>query len=217
MKLEYLLATTKDGINIYSSCFGAFCANLSFDKRLMSGFLSALSTIPDALGQEDSLQSVEMGYTKLLFNHTHPSGHIICIGVIKDTIEEPKTTEMATLLFKRVEDLLEKKYAGKEWAIFGADEYKEFDETMVHDIIEPTLSVFTDNDICDHNHCPFEHDPHDDFYLNNREIPKWELMKHRYREAFEEMPFFVKVLMPMFLPIYKFFDKRRYHKKASSI
>ena len=213
MKLEYLLTLTKEGITIYSGCFGTFCANLSYNKTLMSGFLSAIATMPESLGHDDNLKSIEMGYTKLLFSHTHPSEHIICAGIIKDSIHEPDTTIVANELFKLIGDYIETRFPNKEWGMISNNEYKELEETMVHKIIEPTLEVFTDNDVCNHNECPFDHNPGSKLELEYSGKPFSEITKAKYVEYKERTPLYYRILAPIVVPIMRFRDRRLYKKK----
>ncbi|MHA1769287.1 MAG: hypothetical protein ACTSV3_05485 [Candidatus Thorarchaeota archaeon] len=44
--LEYLMVYTDSGLPIYSKCYGTFCKTAFKNPELLSGFLSALQTLP---------------------------------------------------------------------------------------------------------------------------------------------------------------------------
>jgi hypothetical protein len=48
--LEYLMVYTSSGLPIYSKCYGTFCKTAFKEPELLSGFLSALETIPPTIG-----------------------------------------------------------------------------------------------------------------------------------------------------------------------
>ncbi len=85
-KLEYLMVYTQAGFPIYSRCYGDFCKTAFKNPELLSGFLSALETIPLTLGDGLKLDAIQMGPTQMRFAKTTPSGHSIVVGLSDDDI-----------------------------------------------------------------------------------------------------------------------------------
>ncbi len=87
MKVEYLILFKKDGTPVYSKCYGGFCAKLNYDETLLSGFLSALTSMPEVFGaSEEDIQSMEMGFIKFHFNYVPSKDIFAVLGVNTDTI-----------------------------------------------------------------------------------------------------------------------------------
>jgi hypothetical protein len=139
--LEYLIVFQKSGLPIFSKCFGEFCGVLLVDESLLSGFLSAMTTMPTMFGKENNnLNSVEMGYTKLLFSHTMPSGHVICLGFNKNTINE-KNQEKINNLFDKINDFIEKDYMNMKWDFTSTEEISPIVEKLLKFIIDPWIHI----------------------------------------------------------------------------
>ena len=84
--LEYLMVYTESGLPIYSKCYGTFCKTAFKNPELLSGFLSALQTLPQTISTDLSLDSVKMGSTEMRFSRTTPTGHSIVVGLAEDDV-----------------------------------------------------------------------------------------------------------------------------------
>jgi hypothetical protein len=214
VKLEYLIVFQNTGVPIYSSCYAGFCANNAYDDSLLTGFLSALTSMPAVLGKhDDALHSVELGYTKLNFSHTTPSGHVICAGVEKTTIVPEHTQHEVEELISKINDLLEGEYKQTNWAMVSQEDRASFEHTMKHGVIEPTLAIFQDKDVCKHHGCPLDTDQ----LVNDEDIPIWEKVEQNYKEGAEQynrvQNFFVKLYMKFF----NWWDLRSFKRKQKEV
>jgi len=91
---------TESGLPIYSKCYGTFCKTAFKNPELLSGFLSALQTLPLTISSDLSLDSVKMGPTEMRFSRTTPTGHSIVVGLGEDS------SEIANKVFESVAGVL---------------------------------------------------------------------------------------------------------------
>ena len=140
--IEYLIVFQKSGLPIFSKCFGDFCGVLLVDETLLSGFLSAMTSMPTffAEGKAGDLNAVEMGFTKLLFSHTLPSGHVICLGFNKKTITE-ENQKRIDVLFEKINSFIEQDNATIDWSLQSSEEIKVIVNTLLEKIIDPWIHV----------------------------------------------------------------------------
>lgn len=139
--LEYFIVFQKSGLPIVSKCFGDFCSVLLVDEMLLSGFLSAITTMPSLFGKDlNRLTAVEMGYTKLLFEHTTPSGHTICLGFKNEgLILEGKL--LIDDLFKKIANFVENTHKDKRWDFLTAHEIRKIENELIDSIIIPWIKI----------------------------------------------------------------------------
>lgn len=210
VKLEYILIFEQTGIPIYSRCFGSFCASMSFDPTLLSGFLSALSTMPSLIGhEEDKLQSVDMGSTKLNFSQTTPSGHIISIGIIKSTVD--KNTDMeVNKLFSAINQFLEENYKDVNWSILDQEERDEFEKKMITDIIPNNVKTFHNHDICNEGECPLDTKN----VLTSDKKTIWEKLNYLYTSHHPNR--IKQFIRGKLTKLWIWFDMRQFHKKEKA-
>ena len=139
--LEYFIIFQKSGLPIFSKCFGDFCQVLLVDDIILSGFLSALTTMPAMFGKDrNKLNAVEIGYTKLLFNHTTPSGHTICLG-FKFEEEVVKKDERIDELFKKIEFFIEETHKNVNWPITPKTQILKIENELIDTIITPWVKI----------------------------------------------------------------------------
>lgn len=72
---------TEAGLPIYSKCYGTFCKTVFRNPEFLSGFLSAVQTLPLTISTDLTLESVKMGATEMEFSKTVPTGHSVVIGL----------------------------------------------------------------------------------------------------------------------------------------
>lgn len=151
-ELEYIMIFQEIGTPIYSQCFGDFCGLLVADESLLSGFMSALTTIPQMLSDDSiTLQTVELSYTKLRFNYTTPSGNVIIIG-----INPSSSTEHVDILRKAFEDiefLVEEKFNHYKWAQMTDEQIKTFEHELNRVVINRHF-ILKNLDEDHHFNCP---------------------------------------------------------------
>lgn len=208
MKLEYIIIFKEEGIPIYSQCFGSFCATVGFDESLYSGFLSALTTMPAMFGGGE-IQSVDMGFTKLNFSRTTPSGHIICAGIIKSTQEEEDVENQLEVFYERINDILEDEFADQNWVETKNDDIERFRQLLLHEAIYPSFPYFYDNEICTSD-CPFDHTQLDRDPDTNQPLSIVEKFRKNYSK---KLPWLKRLFAPIYFPLYRWFDLRKYRKK----
>ena len=139
--LEYFIVFQKSGLPIFSKCFGDFCSVLLVDEMLLSGFLSAITKMPSLFGEDyNELNAVEMGYTKLRFEHTSPSGHTICLG-FKNEGPFLENKRLIDDLFTKIDNFVEDTHKGKRWDFLTASEIREIENELIDSIINPWINV----------------------------------------------------------------------------
>lgn len=153
LTLEYLVILQSSGLPIYSKCWGNFCAVLTVDDTILSGFLSAITSMPKMMNQETELNAIEMGFSKLLFNYTTPTGHIICGGFRREEITKENMVEIDKF-FAQVSKFLEYDYKNAVWNNMAEQEKKEFEKEFLTTIIEPWFHTVQSENHSD-DMCPF--------------------------------------------------------------
>ena len=126
---------------------------LTVDDTLLSGFLSAITSMPKMMNQESELNAVEMGFSKLLFNYTTPTGHIICGGFRREEITDQNMIEIDKF-FNQVSVYLEQVYKNTQWNNLSEEKKKEFEENLLNTIIEPWFHTVQSENHTD-DRCPF--------------------------------------------------------------
>jgi len=212
MKLEYIIIFKEEGIPIYSQCYGSFCARVGFDESLYSGFLSALTSMPSMFGDEKGLQSVEMGFTKLHFSKTTPSGHVICVGIDKATIDDVDINNQLEVFYNNINSILEDEYKDFTWVKTNPDDIEEFENILLHKAIYPSFPYFYNNEICKVD-CPFDHTGQITKPETNEPMSIIEKFKYNYSK---KMSLVKRLFAPIYLPLYRWFDLRKYKKKRNS-
>ena len=130
--LEYLMVYTQSGLPIYSKCYGMFCKTAFKEPELLSGFLSAIETIPPTISEGLSLESIKMGPTQMRFAKSTPGGHSIVVGLAEDN------AEVARKVFDSVSDILAKdSFRDVDWTYITSEVMKAFeDELLQHSLGE---------------------------------------------------------------------------------
>ena len=214
VKLEYIIIFEKGGTPIYSHCFGGFCAAAGLDDTLLSGFLSALTTMPTMFegkeGKKQSVQMLEMDYTKLIFSTTS-SGKMVVIGVDKEFYDDEEDRGAVSELFDEVEELLEEDFSHITWAACEREDREEFEHKLVEEVLPATLDVYVDycrgGDDCQFDHYTSEEEP----YLSE-DMTVWERLKTRYRE--NRPPWIIRLILRPVLKIANWMDRRNYRSRA---
>lgn len=213
MKLEYLILFEKSGIPIYSHCFGGFCAHLGMDETLLSGFLSALSSMPQLFGQKGGVQSVEMDYTKLMFSGTE-TGKVMVVGVDKTTYKPEKSDGTISELFSKTQKLLDEEYGDVDWRDPGVRR-NAFNHELVDVVVRSTLGVF-ENYCRQGDNCMLASSIPKDDNETTLQTSIWEKLQMRYSKIMGSMPSIKKVMVKPMMRIMNWMDKRDYNKKAEA-
>ncbi|TFG13239.1 hypothetical protein EU537_07080 [Candidatus Thorarchaeota archaeon] len=135
--LEYLMVYTESGLPIYSKCYGNFCKTAFKEPELLSGFLSAIETIPPTLGSGLSLESIQMGPTQMRFSKTTPGGQSVVIGLSENR------PEVAETVFRAVNDVLAKpRFNDIEWTHVTGEIMNDFENELVNDTLPDALHSY---------------------------------------------------------------------------
>lgn len=140
LTLEYLIVFQKSGLPIFSKCFGDFCGVLMVDDTLLSGFLSAMTSMPTFFAKDEKLNAIEMGFTKLIFSHTLPSGHVICLGFNKNTITDSNQSRIDEL-FQQINKFVEKDKQDVDWSLLSSEEISPIVDELLDQIVNPWIHV----------------------------------------------------------------------------
>ncbi len=179
-KLEYLMVYTQAGLPIYSKCYGTFCKTAFKQPELLSGFLSALETMPLTLGDGLSLQSVQMGATQMRFAKTTPDGHSIVVGLSEDN------QDAANDVFIGVEAILKQdKFSNIDWSIITSNLMKDFETELLESaLIEAMHGHGGFHDECSlGDMCPMHTTA-----IQSRTSRIWGSIKQKYADMKARMP-----------------------------
>ena len=223
LKLDYIIIYQKSGLPIYSNCFSGFCANLKIDETLLSGFLSAISTMPEILGtSSEAIKSVDLENVKLCFNHTTPSGHIMCLGIEKKFYNSTKNEKQINDLFRKIDNFIETEYGNFDFSISTSEERALFGEKVVHDIILPSLGYVRQRCACGKTCEAFSSDvlfslkdEYDKDTLHNiSKTPIWKKFNTIYSKKPNK---FSKFVLRILIKLYIWRDNKIYEKKMKLI
>jgi hypothetical protein len=132
--LEYLLIYTQSGLPIYSKCYGTFCKTAFKQPELLTGFLSAIETIPLTLAGGMSLQSVKMGTTEMKFSKTTPGGHSVVIGLSEDA------PEVANEVFEAVSKALAaERFRDVDWTHISTELMEAFQAELLNNTLPEAM------------------------------------------------------------------------------
>jgi hypothetical protein len=172
--LEYLMVYTESGLPIYSKCYGTFCKTAFKNPELLSGFLSALQTLPSAISSDLSLDAIKMGPTEMRFSKTTPSGHSIVVGLAEDSLE------IANKVFEQVESILAKeKFVNLDWSFITSEIMNDFqDELLKSALVDALHDHGGFEDTCPlGDRCPI----HTNAFRNKTRRGKiWSMVKDKY-------------------------------------
>lgn len=125
---------TESGLPIYSKCYGNFCKTAFKEPELLSGFLSAIETIPPTLGSGLSLESIQMGPTQMRFSKTTPAGQSVVIGLSENK------PEVAEAVFQAVNDVLSRpRFQDVEWTHVTGKAMNDFENELLNDALPEAL------------------------------------------------------------------------------
>jgi len=172
--LEYLMVYTEAGLPIYSKCYGTFCKTAFKNPELLSGFLSALQTLPQAISSDLSLESVKMGPTEMRFSRTTPQGHSIVIGLGRDS------ALIANKIFDSVAGVLAmEKFVSRDWSFISSEVMNDFEDELLKTALVDALHDYGGfEDTCElGDRCPI----HTNAFQNTTRRGKiWSLVKDKY-------------------------------------
>ncbi|MHA2379396.1 MAG: hypothetical protein ACXADO_04145 [Candidatus Thorarchaeota archaeon] len=132
--LEYLLIYTQSGLPIYSKCYGTFCRTAFKNPELLTGFLSAVETIPLTISSDFSLQSVKMGTSEMRFSKTTPGGHSVVIGLSEDA------PDVADEVFSAVSQTLASEgFVNQDWSIISSELMASFEDELLKSSLPKAL------------------------------------------------------------------------------
>jgi hypothetical protein len=132
--LEYLLIYTQSGLPIYSKCYGTFCKTAFKQPELLTGFLSAIETIPLTLSSGMSLQSVKMGTTEMKFSKTTPGGHSVVLGLSEEA------PDVAKEVFDAVSKVLAaEQFRDADWDYISSDLMEAFERELLNNALPEAM------------------------------------------------------------------------------
>ena len=179
--LEYLMVYTEAGLPIYSKCYGTFCKTAFKNPELLTGFLTALQTLPPTISSELSLDAVTMGPTQMRFSKTMPSGHSVVVGLGKDI---PK---LADKIFKGVSDILAAdQFVNVDWTYVTSDLMSAFEEKLLQSTLVEIMHEHGGfNDECGlGDKCPIHTTA---LLYQTRREKVWSIIKGQYAALRERM------------------------------
>ena len=184
MNLEYLIIFQQSGLPVYSKCYGGFCSTLNRDETLLSGFLAALSELPKMFGQETSIQSIDMGSSKLAFSRTKSNNFIICIGYPLAEVSS-ENTHLVQRLFLDIEHILEEYIKNTKVNDMSDTESNRIENALLNKILNPWFKITHTNDSCPlGDNCPLMVTKK----TEGRKVKIWNKLKDVYGSIKVRMP-----------------------------
>lgn len=165
---------TEAGLPIYSKCYGTFCKTAFKNPELLSGFLSALQTLPLTMSPEMSLDSVKMGPTEMRFSRTTPTHHTIVVGLGEDS------ADLANKIFDAVAGVLAMdKFVSLDWTMISSDMMNDFKEELLKTALVDALHEHGGfEDKCElGDQCPLHTTA---FQNTTRRSKVWSIVKDKY-------------------------------------
>jgi len=179
--LEYLMVYTESGLPIYSKCYGTFCKTAFKNPELLTGFLTALQSLPLTLSSELSLDAVTMGPTQMRFSKTTPSGHSVVVGLGEDM------PELAESIFKGVSDILAaEQFINVDWSYVTSDLMNAFEQKLLQSTLVDILHEYGGfKDQCGlGDQCPIHTTA---LLYQTRREKVWSIIKGKYAALRERM------------------------------
>ena len=157
LSIQYLIILQNNGIPIYSRCFSDMCAIYMKNEELLSGFLSALTTLPSVISGGGHLSSIEMGETKLVFSERSDKHNFISvIGVSIDQYNARLHNHVINEFFRELENLISIKYKDYTWESISQENYTSFENDLYNNYMVPWFkSNHTSNTCKNGEMCPF--------------------------------------------------------------
>ena len=179
--VEYLLVYTESGLPIYSKCYGMFCKTAFKNPELLTGFLSALQTIPPTISSEFTLKAVKMDKTQMRFSKTLPDGHSVVVGLGEDS------PEVAERIFSVVSETLgSERFRDLDWAYITSDLMDDFEKQLLESSFVEALHDYGGfEDKCPlGDKCPIHTNA---LLYQSRREQIWDLIKGKYAAMRERM------------------------------
>lgn len=179
--LEYLMVYTEAGLPIYSKCYGMFCKTAFKNPELLTGFLSALQTLPPTISSDLSLDAVKMGPTQMRFSKTTPAGHSIVVGLGEDS------PDIAERIFSAVSGILgSDRFRDVDWTYITSDLMDDFEEELLQSrLVEALHDSGGFKDQCSlGDQCPIHTNA---LLYRTRREKIWSLIKGKYETLRERM------------------------------
>ncbi len=140
--LEYVLIFQESGIPIYTRCMGQVCKMLAVDETLLSGFLSAISTLPSMFGQDNKTErmAIELGKFKLLFHPTTKHHHVVCIGIPLEQHDDETEVHIRKALTE-IERILESRFEDENWNFLTSEKITRLEHVLAEEVFVKYFEV----------------------------------------------------------------------------
>ncbi len=142
IRLEYILIYKTSGLPMYMRCMGSLCQLVDVDEMLVTGFLSAISTIPSLFGLSKSARYILMdfGYLSLIFSRSLAGDHVVCIGFPSGAWSETVKNEMMGV-FDSIEKILQDHFKDCDWNYQSKKRKLLLEHFLMEDILPRLFSV----------------------------------------------------------------------------
>ena len=144
----------KTGQPIYSRCWGEFCYGIYKNNPILTGFLSVISKLPQVLGQEDELKSIEFMKTKFLFISVADE-LIVMIGINNEEISQ-KNENKAQFVLEVIKGYIESAAVNiPELDSYASNESVKLKHDLEYKLLPNIISFeFSKNELNHDEHCP---------------------------------------------------------------
>ena len=183
MFLDFLVIFHKDGLPIYSRCYSEVCSLFIKDNVLLSGFLSAIVSFPEALGEnKDELKSIKLGKTDMYFSYGTGNGLVYVIGLKNDNTINNFQKKLIDFSMSELNKIF-LKYSVKNWSNIPDDIYDIIEESINSKVVNHWFKTTKTHDSCPAGeHCPF----HTVAKHGRRKLRIWDSFKEVYSRIREK-------------------------------
>ena len=179
--LDFLVIFHKDGLPIYSRCYSEVCSIFIKNNVLLSGFLSAIVSFPEALGEnKNDLKSIKLGKTDMYFSYGSGNDLVYVVGVKNDKINNFQK-ELIDFSMSELNKIF-LKYSVKNWSVIPDEIYAILEESINSKVVNHWFKTTNTHDSCPAgDNCPF----HTVSKHGRRKLRIWDSFKQVYSKIRE--------------------------------
>lgn len=144
MKIEFLQMLSRDGVPIFSKCFGKICGTFLENDVLLHQYLTSIKDIIDDSSSSFS-DNVPQGVKKEI--RRLKSGIVIVFG-ISDFTNEKDLSKNVDDMIKDINHTISLKWIDQSWQKLDENRARQFEENFLVEAILPWFERFHDSDSC---------------------------------------------------------------------
>ncbi|OLS25392.1 MAG: hypothetical protein HeimC2_18490 [Candidatus Heimdallarchaeota archaeon LC_2] len=143
MKIEFLQILSKNGLPMYSKCYGNICGNFYENDVLLHRYLTSLKHTIDETNDSspDKFNEITKVVKRL------KSGVTVIFGV-SDNLDSEKMTQEIDTVIKDINHTISLKWIDSNWKNLDEKSLAEFEEQVLQEVILPWFEKLHNSDNC---------------------------------------------------------------------